>query len=472
MAFLILTERGLADLRNAAGRLPSPVWVNPGLLSDAEIGSLRGAGTDIVVLSHRIDPASLPQIGQAAAEIARRHGGTIWVECGPSAPAPGADAPDGAGARSVLRALRGHAGALSGRAVRRMKRFAASDGPVLIVPYMGFGTPQRLMVQGRVIKDEGFAEPDLHGSAWDNFIELYKRIGSDEVPGARLRARVGTVEREVVANAGGYFEAEIALPVPLDSAGWHTVELELVDPAPPPGKAIRAVAQSLVPPSGARFGIISDIDDTVLWSNVTNKLRMLKMLAVTNAHTRKPFKGVAALYRALRDGAGGDEGNPVFYVSSSPWHLYTPLVDFFAAQEIPLGPLLLRELGLRALFSGGRHHDHKLKNIERILQTYPQLPFVLIGDSGQMDPEIYKEVVERHPGRVRAIYIRSINPDPARIDALDRLIAEVRRTDAQLVLVPDSEFAAAHAAAEGLISASGMAPVREDKRDDEQAPAP
>lgn len=328
------------------------------------------------------------------------------------------------------------------------------------------------MFQGRIIKDEGFSAPNRQGTAWGNFIDLYKRIGSDEVPGARLLARTGSAELELVADADGYFEAEIAPDAPPEQSGWRAVELELLDPAPPAGKAIRATAQVLVPPPGARFGVISDIDDTVLWSNVTNKLQMLKLLAVTNAHTRKPFKGVAALYRALRDGAGGDEGNPIFYVSSSPWHLYTPLVDFFMAQDIPLGPLLLKRLGLRALFGAGRHHDHKLKNIERILLTYPALPFVLIGDSGQLDPEIYKEVVQRHPGRVRIIYIRNIDPDPARIEALDRLIAEVRMTNTQLVLVPDSEFAAAHAAAEGLIRSADIGPVRTDKRDDERAPGP
>lgn len=196
------------------------------------------------------------------------------------------------------------------------------------------------------------------------------------------------------------------------------------------------------------------------------------MLAVSNAHTRKPFKGVTAFYQALHGGSTGKESNPIFYVSSSPWHLYTPLVDFFKAQGIPLGPLILRELGVKALLGSNRHYLHKLENIERILQTYPDLPFVLIGDSGQHDPEIYKEVVERHPNRIRAIYIRNVNPDPARIEAIDRLIAEVRSSGTQLLLVPDSEFAAMHAAGEGLIDAGALDVVRSDKRDDERLSNP
>jgi phosphatidate phosphatase APP1 len=105
-----------------------------------------------------------------------------------------------------------------------------------------------------------------------------------------------------------------------------------------------------------------------------------------------------------------------------------------------------------------------------ILDSFPHLPFVLIGDSGERDPEIYRDIVKEYPARIRAIYIRSINKRPSRLAAIDRLIEEVRQTDSQLVLTPDSEFAAAHAAAEGLISTNELAAVRSDKKKDQTAP--
>jgi phosphatidate phosphatase APP1 len=117
------------------------------------------------------------------------------------------------------------------------------------------------------------------------------------------------------------------------------------------------------------------------------------------------------------------------------------------------------------------HGNHKLEQIERILDFYPDMQFVLIGDSGEQDPEIYTEVVRRHPGAVKMIYIRNVNPDPSRIDALDRLIDEVSATGTQLVLSPDSVFAASHAAAEGLIAVDRLPAVRSDKREDDAAPA-
>jgi phosphatidate phosphatase APP1 len=97
------------------------------------------------------------------------------------------------------------------------------------------------------------------------------------------------------------------------------------------------------------------------------------------------------------------------------------------------------------------------------------MQFILIGDSGEQDPEIYSKVVERYPNRVRVIYIRNVNPDPTRVEALDLLAEKVSQTGAQLVLTPDSEYAAMHAASEGLISREALAAIRGSRKQDERA---
>jgi phosphatidate phosphatase APP1 len=335
-------------------------------------------------------------------------------------------------------------------------------GPHIVLPYLGFGTAAKLTVCGRVLEDEGFRPARSADRAWRNLVAMYKRFESDEVPGARVRARHGAAVAEGIADREGYFTVELeAAP---GAGEWREVTLELLAPR----SGASATGKVLVPPASARFGVISDIDDTVVQSHVTKKLRMVVGLALSNARTRKPFEGAAAFYRALQDGAGG-EGNPIFYVSKSPWNLYVPLVDFLQIQGIPLGPLLLRDFGMHLLRSSG---DHKARSIDRVLETYPKLPFVLIGDSGEHDPEIYRGVVHRWPGRVRAIYIRSVNRDPARLAAVDRLIEEVRPTGCQLVLAPDSEFAAAHAAGEGLITPASLGGIRREKAADKRRPPP
>lgn len=372
-----------------------------------------------------------------------------------------------------LQGLLTRADALTDRGRAQLRRVLPARRALLIQPYLGFAyrsaDGQRLELGGRVLRDPGFRAPDAADSRWRNLIELYKRLESDEVPRARLRARAFGIEQAVDADDEGYFQLVLDLPTPL-AAGWHPVTLELLEPWMPDAPPVRADACVRVPPDRARFGIISDIDDTVLWSNVRQRMRMLALLLRSNAHTRQPFKGVAAFYRALVDGAGGDEGNPLFYVSSSPWNLHAPLVEFIQRQGIPLGPLLLKDFGDHTLFSSRDHHSHKRASIERILSAHPALPFVLIGDSGEQDPEIYRQVVRDFPGRIRVVYIRNVDPAPDRISAIDALIAEVRDSGAQLVLAADSEAAATHAAGEGLIATAALAAVRADRRRVETLP--
>ncbi len=321
-----------------------------------------------------------------------------------------------------------------------MRRLARRrKDPLIVLPYLTYGTARRLTVCGRVLEDEGFRPTTDRDTRWRNLISFYKRLESDEVPGARVRATdFGT---QATTDGEGYFKLELDGQAP---AGWNEVHLELVKPPGP-----TAIARVLVPSPAARFGVISDVDDTIVASNVANKLRMLLTVAFSNARTRKPFKGVAAFYRALHAGA-----NPVFYVSKSPWNLYVPLVEYLEVQGLPLGPLMLRDFGL------GLEKDHKKKAIEEVFLTYPDMRFVLIGDSAEADPEIYSAMVEQFPERVIAIYIRSVNRK--KVSGIERLVEKVARSGCQLVLAPEADLAAAHAAGEGLIQAPDLRAVRSE----------
>ena len=301
-----------------------------------------------------------------------------------------------------------------------------------------------------MLQDEGFHPAKASDGRWRNLIAFVKRMESDELPGVPLRATYGNRSVETISDSEGYFSVEIEASGL--SAGWHGIQLQLQH------LPVAGTGMVLVPPADAEFGVISDLDDTVIQSGATRKLRMMVQLALSNSRTRKPFRGVAAFYRALHRGR-----NPFFYVSKSPHNLYSPLVEFLQHQQLPAGPLLLRDYGLRM------QKDHKAGAIADILTSYPALRFILIGDSGEEDPEIYTAILDRFPERVRVIYIRSVDRSPARLKAIEKLVAKVATTGCQLVLAADSEFAAAHAAAEGLIPAAELARVRTDKMADRSA---
>jgi phosphatidate phosphatase APP1 len=329
------------------------------------------------------------------------------------------------------------------------------DEPVCIVPYQGYGTRDCLFLKGRVLEDRGIRPADETDSAWRNLRNMYRRFDSDEIPGARVLARIGSVEQIVVADDDGFFETRLVPnpPLPRDRL-WHTIELVLLEPQPASESQIRVTGRVLVPPPNSRFGVISDIDDTVIQTNATSMVRMLRATFLENARTRLPFPGVAALYRALQSGTAGATLNPLFYVSSSPWNMYDMLEEFFAIQRIPSGPLLLRDWGFSPLGSQSplHHRKHKLETICQILDTYPALQFLLIGDSGQEDPEIYREVVGRYPNRILAIYIRNVSRGAKRISAIQALAGEVAAAGSTLVLADETLAAAQHAARQGWIA--------------------
>ena len=353
-------------------------------------------------------------------------------------------------------------------AARQLARAVVGSDPYEIVPYRGHGNTTRLYVHGRVLESEKISPAGEADSTWRNLVNTWKRLESDPLPHARILARRGDVEQEIVADDEGFFGAWIPVSdsLPADES-WHPVELELTGSPRPGDAAPRATAIALVPPAGAAFGVISDLDDTVIQSHVTNFLRAARTLLLDNARTRLPFPGVAAFYQALHEGSGGAR-NPIYYVSSSPWNLYSLLTEFLDLQGIPMGPLMLRDWDLdRRTIGSDRHQSHKGEIIREIVALHPTLPFILIGDSGQQDPEIYKAIVEEFPDRILAVYIRNILRDPGRIAAVNALADEVRAARSTLVLADDTLAAARHAVEHGWIPASALPAIGEEKRADE-----
>ncbi|MCI0412553.1 DUF2183 domain-containing protein [bacterium] len=338
-----------------------------------------------------------------------------------------------------------------------------------IVPYRGYGSSFKIFLKGRVLENKNVGLSTEHDSAWKNLRNVWKRFESDEIPGARLIASMNQVSEEVTANEEGYFTVTLQTPEPLpDENLWHPVDLQLLSPFHPAQEPIRETGLVMVAPKGARFGVISDMDDTVLQSDATNFLRMVKNVALGNARTRMPFKGVAAFYQALHE-EDGKPTNPLFYVSSSPWNLYDLLMEFFNLQKIPIGPLLLRDWGTYRSGLPHKHREHKLQSIRHILDLLPGLPFLLIGDSGQKDPEIYHEVLSMYPKRILAIYIRNVSRNLKRPAAIRELAKKVIDAGSTLILTDDTLAAARHAIEQGWIKPDKFPEIMAEKIANEKA---
>ena len=185
----------------------------------------------------------------------------------------------------------------------------------------------------------------------------------------------------------------------------------------------------LSPGDHADLAVISDIDDTIIETGITGGLRSVmrnwRRVLAELPDERIAVPGSDAFYGALGGGSAlaPDETKvgqgisathrPFFYVSSSPWNLYSYLVAFKQSRNLPLGPIMLRDWGLdRETFGSSSHGEHKREAIADILSHFPHLRFALIGDDTQGDLSAYAEIVEQHRSRIAAVFIRSAAGEP------------------------------------------------------------
>jgi phosphatidate phosphatase APP1 len=340
-----------------------------------------------------------------------------------------------------------------------------SVNAVNLVVFHGYGTPRRLYLSGRVLRNA----PDvaqLGASALRNLAAAFNRLDSNELPNVIVRASYRDESWETTSDDEGYFAFEIEPEHPLTAGDvWHELAVTWQHPAEDASGAA-VTARVLTPPPTATSGVISDVDDTILRSYITSIVKMALEMLLKNAYSRVTFPGVPAFYRALQAGRSGSDNNPIFYVSLSPWNLYSLLKEFLEINDIPPGPLILRDYTLQTLASlGGPSPKRKL--IQELLDMYPELPFVLLGDSGQHDPETYAEIVRENPGRIRAVYIRDVSggADDDRAQEVAALAAVAQDYGVDMLLSPHTRDFAAHAAAQGMIQSLAVEEVEAEEED-------
>lgn len=345
----------------------------------------------------------------------------------------------------------------------RPVRTAARRGHTVVLPYRGYGTRDEVFLMGRVFRQPLAGAVTSEGKLTRDLLNLLRRMLRWGIGDAVLKARFYGTEKVVTTDRYGYFHVALnpAESPPTDTL-WHRMDLELERPG---GENVRAEGYLFIPPHLSQFVVISDIDDTVVLTGVANKIKMMWRLFFQGAESRTAFPGVAAFYQALHRGSSGKQMNPMLYVSRGPWSIYDVLEAFFTRHRIPVGPILfLRDWGLTLQRPFPRKAiGHKYKLIEDMLSRYEDMSFILIGDSGQHDPEIYARVVSNHPGRVLAVYIRTVNKDPERRRAIENLAAKVVEAGASMLLAADTFAMAEHAADRGFISEDALTEVLEER---------
>ncbi len=330
----------------------------------------------------------------------------------------------------------------------KIKDQLALFDPVIIYPYRGFGTPSKVVLEGRILEKEAaiHGKKELKEGLWYNLKRVFKRYESDEIPGVEIEAELAGIKAQTVSDNEGYFCVEFKdLPLERLSNGWHQLRLRIMHLPFDVEFEEEANGKVLISDQQTDFGVISDVDDTIIKSNAMNPFEKLSIMLKNNATTRVAFENVNELYQELVNNGR----NPLLFVSGSSYNLYDMLTAFCEHNDIPKAPLLLRNLGLNAKqWLKQDTAPYKKDHIERILSVYDRLSFILIGDSGQQDPEIYRDIHRENPGRVKAIYIRHLQSDK-RLGELKEMAEEL---DIPFLLMEDSKDALQHARQMGWVA--------------------
>ncbi|MEO1030238.1 MAG: phosphatase domain-containing protein [Bacteroidota bacterium] len=321
--------------------------------------------------------------------------------------------------------------------------------PLQIIPFDSYGTASHLYLKGRALEDEGI---DLNKKSWVNlFINSWKRFETDEIRNTPLSIKLPNddvikfntdaegyyLARQEIQDLDSYISDDRWLNYEVSYASSHTNKIQNDN---------KFFGRMLVPKVNSNFGVISDIDDTILYTGVTSKLkwRVVINTILKTPHKRKALEGASDFYHLLHKGKSGNGSNPIFYVSNSPWNLYLYLKLFLNVNSFPNGPILLRDIRMPYDKTPKPELAHKYNEIYNILNMYPDLKFILIGDCGEKDAHIYLDVVKKFPNRISAIYLRAVE-HKGRTQRISELFKDYN--EVPVLIVKSGEEALAHAKA-------------------------
>ena len=304
---------------------------------------------------------------------------------------------------------RPHTAAIVEDAVHRRldQRLRARGWGVRTISYTGYGSPDFVrvlarVVLGRIDADEpGSADADATADELRRAEEVrrgwraFLTAPAMDVP---VTVRVNGRTASTRTDRGGYID--VSVPDPGLEPGWHEVSIEAEGAEPAP-------ASVQVLDGSTRFGLVSDIDDTVMITALPRPMIAAWNTFVRHEQARRVVPGMAPMYRSLLDEA---PGAPIFYLSTGAWNTAPTLTRFLERHGYPAGPLLLTDWGPTntGWFRSGQ--EHKRAALRRLAREFPQVRWVLIGDDGQHDPKIYGDFASEGPERVEAIAIRELTP--------------------------------------------------------------
>jgi phosphatidate phosphatase APP1 len=303
----------------------------------------------------------------------------------------------------------------------REKRARKRGRKPVVVPVPGYGGTTWVRVLGRAL----IVKPRKRTVDGEfTSVRGWRSYTGVPVAHASVRIEIGGEVHEITADRGGVIDEVIQVSL---AAGWQEFTMSVEDQSP-------VVARAFVVGDDVEFGIISDIDDTVMVTALPRPLLAAWNSFVVDEHARQPVPGMAVLLAKLD---AQHEGSPIIYLSTGAWNIVPTLNRFLSRHLFPRGSFLLTDWGPThdRWFRSGK--AHKLGNLDRLALEFPKVKWLLIGDDGQHDEAIYAEFEKQHPESVAAVAIRRLSAAEAILAGGRKHEDEPHEGGAPWVLAPD-----------------------------------
>jgi phosphatidate phosphatase APP1 len=266
--------------------------------------------------------------------------------------------------------------------------------------YSCYGNQHELVVEGRLVKARDYNEQSPEDTLFQNFWQKMKQLVNRELKHTPLVLVTGGRKFYGKSDDEGYFSFDIKSRLPFRNG--QSVEIRL------PEKKIAQSCSAMILPDKPMRGVISDFDDTLVISNVTNKVKLLYTLLFENYKQRNAVAGMAEWIRKILSKNDSGTPSPFFIVTGSPRQLHESIIRFLRFHHFPNGVLITKKVHGKDAYSIFKQTDYKKEKIEKLIALFPKIKWVFFGDSGEKDREIYTQIARRYPDKTEAVYIRDV----------------------------------------------------------------
>ncbi len=267
--------------------------------------------------------------------------------------------------------------------------------------YNAYGNSHKVIIEGRMVYKKNYNQPLEDDTLFHNMWRKIKQLTSNEIKNEKIIAYIGNEICSTIGDDEGYFEFDIKRDQELYT-GYNSISLQIENNP----NTLNIKAKII---SDEAIGIISDFDDTVIISDVTNKFKLINNLLLKNYKQRKVVPTMVERFQKILAQNSPNIPSTLFFVTGSPKQLFNSIERFLNYHHFPKHTLITKQIHGLEMDPLLNQFKYKVERIEELFRLYPKMQWIMFGDSGEKDKEVYEYLFKKYPLKIKSYYIRDIN---------------------------------------------------------------